>query len=93
MAQCKCIEVVRQELLSQDENIKYVIMDLSNIKNMSKPDLGYKTGQRITIGFTNKKKEEKTFIAHDYCPFCGIKYEPDDKPDPFNERLSIAKNI
>ena len=40
------------------------------------------TGQRITFNYThtmrNGKQIEKTgksFVTHDYCPFCGKKYK------------------
>lgn len=75
MARCNCLDEVRKDLMSQDENISYILFDMSNIKNMSRPELGYKTGQRLEVGYKNKKKVDKTFISHDYCPFCGKKYE------------------
>jgi len=78
MAQCECLKKVRDELMAQDENHEYIIIELSNIKNMSRPELGYKTGQRLEVKYKDKKKLHKTFISHDYCPFCGVKYEPDE---------------
>lgn len=79
-----CIDRRREQIMTANPDVNYVRFDMDNIKSTYENgyrNLFYKTGQRITIGFDHKKKdgtvvgkEEKSFIAHDYCPFCGKKY-------------------
>lgn len=73
-----CINKVRESIKNEGPHIKWVSFDLSTI---SDGKIGNMTGQRITVGYThtNKhgvevQKEEKSFITHIYCPFCGKKY-------------------
>lgn len=67
----KCIDKIRKQIMKADPNIRYVRFDLANITDGSKTDM---TGQRIEVGYENKKKVDKSFIEHDFCPFCGGKY-------------------
>ena len=79
----KCLNKVRKQLMKADKRLKYVRFDLSNIVSWegNKIVAKGKTGQRVVIGIEYKKKngemavrEEKSFIGHDYCPYCGKKY-------------------
>lgn len=79
---CKCIEEIRKNIIS-NESANYVRFDCSTIRvrEEGKPDKENITGQRIEIGYnhvkrdgTIQKKERKSFVTHDYCPFCGEKY-------------------
>lgn len=79
-----CISKVRKEIMSESDSIKYVRFKLSGIRSfVNGKDVGEnKTGQEIIVGHDKKKKdgtiqtkEEKTFITHTYCPFCGKKYK------------------
>ncbi len=81
MEKHNCIEKVRQQIKDADDTIKYVLFDLANIKDTSIPNSEYKTGQRVSVEFNNKKKIEKSFVAHDYCPWCGVKYNADKIPN------------
>lgn len=85
---CDCQSKIREEIKDDEAAatrgmiIKYVLFDMSNIKDMSGEVKQKKTGQRLTIvySFLNKKgetkeKNEKTFISHDFCPWCGVKYK------------------
>lgn len=65
---------MREEWKTENPNINYVRFDMANVG-------GEATGQRLEVGSTktlkngNKKQVvEKTFIAHEYCPWCGKKY-------------------
>ena len=77
-----CISRVREELKAANPDmISWIRFDLSTIKDMSKKNGINMTGQRIEYAYNHKKKDgtvvEKTgksFITHDYCPFCGKKY-------------------
>lgn len=76
-----CISKVREDLMSEDPKIKYVRFKLDNIVNISDRSKGTKTGQAIEIGVEHTKrngtiiiKEEKSFVTHNFCPFCGKKY-------------------
>lgn len=77
----KCIEKVRDQIMKADPKVNYVRFDLSNIvtwDEKNKRSQYKKTGQRVVVGLINKngnQKEEKSFVAHDYCPYCGKKYQ------------------
>lgn len=69
-----CVDEVRKQIMAADNTVEYVRMDLDNIRSMVDKTGQMKTGQRVFVGIKGKKKEEKSFVAHDYCPFCGMKY-------------------
>lgn len=80
---CTCLEEIRKNII-KNENANYVRIDLSTITRRFEdaPDLENLTGQRIEIGYnhtkrdgTIQKKERKSFITHDFCPFCGKEYK------------------
>jgi hypothetical protein len=80
---CKCLEKIRKNIIS-NEGANYVRIDCSNIRVRFEngKDLENVTGQRIEIGYNHvkrdgsiQKKERKSFIAHDFCPFCGKEYK------------------
>ena len=77
-----CISKQRKKIMDEAPSINYVRFDLSDVIDISKNDGESMTGQRIWVGFMkeNKKgvmqqREQKTFITHTYCPFCGKKYK------------------
>ncbi len=80
----RCLDKVRKQIMKASPELKYVRFDLSNIISWdenNKRSRYPKTGQRIVVGFDKKRKdgtvvskEEKSFISHDYCPYCGKKY-------------------
>lgn len=76
-----CLNKIRKEIMDADADVTYVDFELSNIVSMNKSNRTIKTGQAIRIGLLKTKKNGekiqkayKTFISHDYCPFCGTKY-------------------
>ena len=80
---CKCIEDVRKNLI-ESLNANYVRIDMSTISVTDNEGKRIKediTGQRIEVGYNHvrrdggiQQKERKSFIAHQFCPFCGVKY-------------------
>lgn len=78
---CDCQNKIRESYIAENPDITHFIFGLSNIKAVKEPNAKPKTGQPVEIGFNTVKKGKpahkwiKTFIAHEYCPFCGVKYE------------------
>lgn len=80
---CKCLEEVRKSLI-EGQKANYVRIDISDISVIDDTGKRIKeniTGQRIEVGYNHvrrdggvQRKERKSFIAHDFCPFCGVKY-------------------
>ncbi len=79
---CKCLEEIRSNIIA-NENANYVRIDCSTIRvrRDGMKDVENVTGQRVEIGYNQIKKdksvikkERKSFVTHDYCPFCGKKY-------------------
>lgn len=75
-----CISKVREQLKAADPTLGWVRFDLSTI-HQSGISVSM-TGTRIEYSYKHTKKDgtviEKTgksFVAHDYCPFCGMKYK------------------
>lgn len=75
---CKCIEKV-QENVKSNLKANYIELDcvLTNTKTGNKL-----TGQRIGIDYNHvlkngsiRRRQRKSFVSHNYCPFCGVKYE------------------
>lgn len=69
----ECIDKVRSELKNADPSLGWVRFKLAGSNGI--------TGQAIEYSQTIKKKdgtekvvEKKSFVTHDYCPFCGGKY-------------------
>ncbi|OSZ79303.1 hypothetical protein CAP35_13910 [Chitinophagaceae bacterium IBVUCB1] len=80
---CNCIEKYRKQIIADFEKqgtpAQYVRFELSTIHSQGMKNLI--TGQAIEIGYqkANKKgelqrKTEKSFVSHNYCPWCGKKY-------------------
>ena len=80
---CKCIEDVRKNLI-ESLNANYVRIDMSTISVTNSDGKRTKeniTGQRIEVGYNHvrrdggiQQKERKSFIAHQFCPVCGVEY-------------------
>lgn len=79
-----CTPKIRKKLIKKDPRLVSVRFDLSNIVTWEQNKVIAKnqTGQRAWLQFKHKKKngeetikEEKSFITHSYCPFCGKKYQ------------------
>ena len=81
---CKCQDNIRKAVKERREKdgntVNYVVFKLSSIGGVDSKELV--TGQEIEIDYSylNKKNErkdkcEKTFVAHNYCPWCGRKYK------------------
>ena len=71
--------------MQDDSTINYIRFDLSTCAEIEEGEIVKQnlTGQRIDIGYnhtkrdgTIQKKERKSFITHDYCPWCGKEYGP-----------------
>ena len=80
---CKCLDEIRSYIIANTENANYVRIDLSTIRTTidGKTDKKDITGQRIEIGYKHTmrngnvvQKERKSFVNHDFYPFCGTKY-------------------
>ena len=76
-----CISRVRKELKDANPGMGWVKFSLSTIKDASDKDSIEMTGQAIEYSYQHKKKDgtiidktDKSFVTHDYCPFCGKKY-------------------
>jgi hypothetical protein len=80
---CKCLEKVRNNLIDS-LNANYIRIDMSTISVTDENGKQIKeniTGQRIEVGYKYvrrdggiQQKERKSFISHQFCPFCGVKY-------------------
>jgi hypothetical protein len=76
-----CIGAIRTAMMQEDSTIKSVRFELSSIVSMDKRGGDFKTAQEVSIVRKHTKKDgsvvdktEKTFVTHQYCPFCGEKY-------------------
>lgn len=83
---CKCLETIRKNIIA-NEKANYVRIDCSTItvRLENGKSIENVTGQRIEVGYdhtkrdgTIQKKEYKSFVTHDYCPFCGKLYKPEN---------------
>lgn len=77
-----CLQQIREDIMKADTSISAIVYDHSNIINLKDREKPAKTGQGVTVFFTavdkagkRTAKTKKTFIVHEYCPFCGQKYE------------------
>lgn len=79
---CNCLNEIRKNIIA-NHSAKYVRIDCSSIRvrQEGEPDKENVTGQRVEIGYDHIKrdgaiqsKEKKSFVNHDYCPFCGVEY-------------------
>lgn len=80
MANHKCVDKLRKKMMAESKSVKWIRFDLSDITTGDGKKSGM-TGQRIEYGYTHKKKDgtevekqEKSFVTHKFCPFCGKKY-------------------
>lgn len=74
---CDCLKEI-PEKVRECNNYNYVELDciLTDTKTNQKL-----TGQRIEVIYNHvlrnggiQRKSKKSFISHDFCPFCGVKY-------------------
>ncbi|HHT23140.1 MAG TPA: hypothetical protein GXZ87_07515 [Bacteroidales bacterium] len=79
MKKHNCISEIRENIKKMEPNVAYVRFDLADVHSDDCNVL--MTGQRIDVGIKKKKRNgeekivnEKSFVAHNYCPFCGKKY-------------------
>lgn len=79
---CDCIKQIREQIL--DRGATSVIVDMADVTTTYTDGtiVRGKTGQRIEVKELKKKKDgteyhkwRKSFIAHQYCPFCGEEYK------------------
>ena len=77
-----CNATVRKGIMTNNPNITAVYFEQSNIQNVASKDRVWKTGQTIEVHYNHtlkngeiREKHRKSFVAHQYCPFCGKKYE------------------
>jgi len=77
-----CNAKVRKGLMTNNSSITHIYFDLSNIQDISKSNPVIKTGQNIEVGYNHtmkngeiRQKTRKSFVTHEFCPFCGKKYE------------------
>lgn len=80
---CDCLNQIRKKIIKKNAGT-YCYIELSNITSFDEnrnPIAESQTGQEIVYdyahvlksgGVTLKKK--KSFLTHDFCPFCGTKY-------------------
>lgn len=76
-----CIAKVRAGIMSNNDAITAVYFDLTNIEDVSKRNGVRKTGQKIEVYYNHtmksgevREKKRNSFVSHEYCPFCGKKY-------------------
>jgi len=72
-----CLKKIIKNAKKADESIEHVSFELAGITRIGAIPRRYKTGQVIRITRLNSKGKEvvqKTFISHEYCPFCGTKF-------------------
>ena len=79
MVKHNCIDKVTKQLMDADPALKTVRIGFSTITDGKTSNM---TGQPVEVSFEKKKKDgttktvyEKSFVTHDYCPFCGKKYK------------------
>ena len=79
---CNCIQELREIWKKENEDIISVTFDCYPITNLSNKKSPKKTGQRVELDYwyTKKdgskvKKTQKTFVSHNFCPFCGKSYD------------------
>lgn len=74
MAKHNCVDKLRKKIMKADPTIKYIRFELADLMDANDMNAEPSTGQRVFVGYSDKKKERKTFVAHSHCPFCGERY-------------------
>lgn len=76
-----CLTGIRKELKAANPDMGFIRFDLSSIRDIASTKGIEMTGQRIEYSYQHKKRDgstivktAKSFVTHDYCPFCGKKY-------------------
>lgn len=78
---CNCINELRQSILNADPTITFLFIECANVKSLEDRSKPAKTGQPVQIEKTVQGRKglksvpSKSFITHNFCPFCGVKYE------------------
>lgn len=77
-----CISKLRKKMKKDDPSLHWIKFDISDIEDAD--DVGMKTGQRIEFSYSHTKKDGtviekkgKSYVTHDFCPFCGEAYVKD----------------
>jgi len=85
---CDCVKNIKEALKEQDANLQVVDFELDNVYSVGadgKKQGNACTGQPVILMYQIPKKRSegfrfvnrKSFIAHMFCPFCGVKYSDD----------------
>jgi hypothetical protein len=72
-----CITKIIKNAKKHDKTIEYIDFELSSLQRFGAKPMRYKTGQSIKIyrkTKTGKEKATKTFVSHNFCPFCGKEF-------------------
>lgn len=72
-----CAKKIIGQWKKDDETITNAYFDLMNISRIGATPKRHKTGQHVFITRktkSGKEKTQKTFMGHEYCPFCGKKF-------------------
>lgn len=80
---CKCIITIEKEQLKSTSistgkkvtSFEFTEDSVGNFFNFAKnKDIGPKTKSTVRYTLEGQKKIHRTFMNHNYCPFCGKKY-------------------
>jgi hypothetical protein len=72
-----CINKMTKAAKQNDQSIQNIEVELSTLQRFRAKPQRYKTGQSIKIYRKTKsgnEKSTKSFIAHNFCPFCGKEF-------------------
>lgn len=72
-----CLKKIIKNGKQADKTITGIYFEMARITRIGAVPRRHKTGQEVRITRLNSKGREvtqKTFVAHDYCPFCGNKF-------------------
>lgn len=69
-----CIKKIRKQIKDADPSIGWIRFRLAGDNGITGQYIEYSQTTAKRDG-TEKTVEKKSFITHDYCPFCGEKYK------------------
>lgn len=70
----ECINKVRTQLKSADSSIGWIKFKLAGSNGVTGQYIEYAQSVTKKDG-TTRSVNKKSFVTHDYCPFCGEKYK------------------